>query len=250
MLNIGDIVEDKLFIGYLMEACDDKALQIDVMLETLKPTNDRKKLLSYVSSKIKFRYLFVDFRDRKIKETNILSTLPVGSEVTITDNICEEKAVEIANKLARTNCVWRNGLNVNLLTVKLYRKQDIDKYFNQMIDTYLRCFSVQEQIKNGVNPADAMFSIEKDKIYNDIKNLGYYRIGYTGFIVRTSKKYMLLIMQDRSQEDKVLSYLKEKKGRHPKGLIPTKLVCSLKESDEKLRDFYMACGLLMTEIEQ
>ena len=249
MLNIGDIVDGKLFIGYLMVACDSNATKIETMFENLGFTKDREKLMSYVRSKVKFRYLFADFKDRQIKETNVFSTLPLEEEIKVEDSIGEEQGVEIANQLAQTNCVWKNGLRLDLFKVQLYRQRDIEKYFNQQIDTYLRYCSVQEQIEKGVNPADALFSTEKDKIYNDIMNLGYYRVGYTGFIVRTSKKYMLMIMRDNSQEKKVLSYLKEKKGRRPKGLMPTKLVCSLKESDEKLKNFYFACNMLISELE-
>ena len=54
---------------------------------------------------------------------------------------------------------------------------------------------------------------------------------------------------NKKKKKKVLSYLKEKKGRRPKGLMPTKLVCSLKESDEKLKNFYFACNMLISELE-
>lgn len=251
-LEIGKIVNNKLFLGYLLTAMEEEKLDAYVMYETLHGIKDKNKVLEYVKQYISFKYLFLDFKDKEVKEINVLYTAPIDTKLTADNDLGMEATIGLLHELAEKQCVWKNGLNADLKAFKIYTRENLKKYFDRIYLTYIECLQAMTRLGRGENPQDVIYDMAKDRLHKEIEECGYFRVGTTGFIVKQKRKYHFLIIVKPIREEKLFTYLEDiqkKRVKKPSEIYVSQYSCGVNASEETFKKFYVDCSVLMGKVE-
>lgn len=253
-LEVGNIVQNKLFLGYLMTAYDDTISSVETIYEKLKGITDKNRIYAFIDKCVEFKYLFLDFKEGMAKEVNTLYTLPLNAPVVADDNFGKEKTINLINDvLMNKECRWKNGLTMNLGTAKLYTRESVLLMYDNIYNLYLRYVPLVNDMQNGKDPFDRLFAIEKESIFNSIKENGYYRLGDKAFLIQNKRKYQFVYFVQEIQEQELIAYFtarKEKKRvKKPKELVLTNITCYTNVNEEVFKEFFRNCALLTAELD-
>lgn len=247
MLRFGEIVGTDLFLGYIVTYKDKEALSCEGMYAALGNIKDTDKILEYCMSKIKCKYLFLQFNCKMVSDTNVLYTMD-EEEVTVKEVLDKGYVEDILTKLKTKKLVWKNGIEVKLEKLNPMSFDQMKDYYTVLVGAYLKYLPIKENMIQGVNPLEAFFANYEERFYKGIKENGYYRLGVTGFIVKEKRKLVLMIMNTKGFKEEllVLSYLQNRHNK-PVSLIKTKLTCKIKADRNTLKDFFCKCSMLVAD---
>lgn len=240
-LQIGSIVGNGIFIGYLMTECSDVVRDFNLLHDKLKDTKDRGKILDVLKKNITFRYLF-------LIEPDIIYTLPLTEQIQPT-GIGQVNLT----KLNATQLHWKNGLPVDLSKAQIY--ESVDKYLDTIVDSYIYCSQASDKIQKSDDMVAEMYEVFKEDIIKSLNEKGWYKLGSMGFMVRKKKNFVLMmILQGYPKEGELEEYFYAlhmgKRVKRPKCMKEIPLYkCSIRADEKDFKKFFCLSFRFVADVE-